>query len=54
MRFGADTAARPMAVGIAPGVAGDTYYRIVLPKFGIPVHTTLAAICARACELAGD
>ncbi len=51
MRFGADPATRPLAVGIEPGVTGDTYYRIVLPKFDIPVHTTLEATCARACEL---
>lgn len=42
---------RSLAVGIEPGVNGDTYYRIVLPRVGIPVHSTLEETCKRACEL---
>jgi hypothetical protein len=46
-----DFSRRAVAVGIEPGVNGDTYYRIVLPRAGIPVHTTLEDTCKRACEL---
>lgn len=42
---------RSLAVGIEPGVNGDTYYRIVLPRAGIPVHNTLEGTCKWACDL---
>jgi hypothetical protein len=44
-------ALRPFAVGIEPGVKGDTYYRVVLPDIGVPVHSTLEATCQHACQL---
>ncbi len=43
--------AKRFAVGIEEGVRGDTYYRVVLPDIGVPVHTTLAATCAWAAEM---
>lgn len=43
---------RPFVVGIEPGVKGATYFRIALPKVGVPVHSTLRATCEWACALA--
>lgn len=43
---------RPWTVGIEPGVTGETYFRILLPDLGIPVHSTLSATCEWACMLA--
>jgi hypothetical protein len=43
---------RPFVVGIEPGVKGDTYFRIVLPEIGVPVHSTLQSTCEWACTLA--
>lgn len=40
-----------MAVGIERGVKGDNYYRIVLPKHGIPVYTSLEETCQAAKNL---
>lgn len=45
---------RPFAVGIEPGTVGETYYRVVLPEIGLPVHTTLEATCEWACQLAAN
>jgi hypothetical protein len=42
---------RPFAVGVEPGVKGETYFRITLPKINVPVHSTLQATCASAYEL---
>jgi hypothetical protein len=42
---------RTLAVGIEPGVLGDTYYRVVLPDFGVAVHTGLEETCEYACSL---
>ncbi len=42
---------RPFALGIEPGVSGETYYRVVLPEFGVPVHLTLEETCEWACQL---
>ena len=50
MNFQAGKSARPFAVGIEPGVSGDTYYRVVLPESGVPVHTTLEETCEWACR----
>ncbi|MEI6046372.1 MAG: hypothetical protein WCS37_18635 [Chloroflexota bacterium] len=38
-------------MGIELGVIGDTYYRVILPGIGLPVHTTLRATCEGACKL---
>jgi hypothetical protein len=42
---------RTLAVGIEPRVLGDTYYRVVLPDFGVAVHTGLEETCEYACSL---
>lgn len=42
---------RSFVVGIEPGVKGDTYYRLVLPNIGVPVHSTLQDTCEWACKL---
>jgi hypothetical protein len=43
---------RPFAVGIEPGVRGETYYRVALPEMGIAIHSTLQATCRWAGKLA--
>lgn len=55
MRFSAESkeTARRFAVGIEPGVRGDTYYHVLLPEIGVPVHTTLQDTCAWARTLVG-
>jgi hypothetical protein len=42
---------RPFVVGIEQGVQGDTYYHVVLPNTGVPVHSTLQDTCEWACKL---
>ncbi len=42
---------RAFVVGIEEGTAYDTYYRVVLPVAGIPVHTTLYETCQQAASL---
>jgi len=41
-------------VGIEPGVAGETYYRIALPEQGVPVHSSLEDTCNWAAKLASE
>lgn len=38
-------------VGIEPGVKGDMYYRVVLPKYGLPVFDTLEETCQAANKI---
>lgn len=46
-------AAKAFAVGIEAGVQGGTYYRVLLPQIGVPIHATLHETCTHAARLVG-